>query len=787
MLTTAATIAFGIVAAGFAVALVLVLNRGRRALAVERAETERLRSQFGAATAMLDASPVEFLAWDGPGQGARWSPGLAGMLGVAPDSLFDPAAPAALADGDAAELAERLAALRGHGTPFALVVGCGGRSLALSGNRMASSDILWFQDVSPMAGRIGRADADRAAAQADALRLRQLVDRLPLPVWQRAPDLELIYCNQAYAEAVEAASPAAAAMAGLEIAASVIGQRGRALADRALRAQAPQSESHHVVFGKSRRLLEFTETPPDRGGYMTGFAFDMTSLEVVQGELGRLVDAHAEVLERLGAGIAVFGADGRLRFFNSAYSDLMRLSRDWLKGEPDMGEIIERLREQRRLPEVPDFRAYKRERLALFTNLIEPHEELLQLPDDTTIRSLTAPHPFGGLIVVNEDVTDRLALERSYNTLITVQRETLDELQEGIAVFGSDGRLKLHNPSFLRIWRLDESGMEGEPHVGEVAEKAKTLHVYVGSWEDRKLAVIANEMDRTPNRERYALADGTVLDHVRVPLADGSVLNSYLDVTDSDNVERVLIERAEALEEADRLKTEFLANVSYELRTPLNTIIGFAEILTQRYFGEMNTQQLEYCSGILESSNRLMELINDILDLAMIEAGQLPLHLETVDVEAMLAAVLNLARERARSQQLAIMLYCPATVGEIIGDDRRLRQVLFHLISNAIRFTMPGGTITVGLRSDGDDVAIEVSDTGVGIPEAEQLRVFGAFVRGRAIEQRKPGAGLGLTLVKRFIEMHGGRVELVSEPGTGTHVTCWLPRGGPPLEAPATA
>ena len=466
------------------------------------------------------------------------------------------------------------------------------------------------------------------------------------------------------------------------------------------------------------------------------------------------------------------------------HSTALGLGRDWLKGEPDMGEILERLREQRRLPEVPDFRAYKRERLAAFTSLIEPQEELLQLPDDTTIRSLTAPHPFGGLIVVNEDVTDRLALERSYNTLIMVQRETLDELQEGIAVFGSDGRLKLHNPSFRRIWRLDESDIEGEPHIREVAERAKALHVYEGSWDDHKSAVIASEMDRTPSRERYALADGTVLDHVRVPLADGSVLNSYLDVTDSYNVERVLLERAEALEEADRLKTEFLANVSYELRTPLNTIIGFAEILTQRYFGEMNIQQLEYCNGILESSSRLLELINDILDLAMIEAGQLPLHLQTIDVEAMLAAVLNLARERARSQQLSIMLDCPTPVGKITGDDRRLRQVLFHLISNAIRFTMPGGIITVGLRNDIDAVSIDVSDTGVGIPEDEQLRVFGAFVRGRAIEQRKPGAGLGLTLVKRFIEMHGGRVELGSAPGAGTHVTCWLPRGGPPVDTP---
>jgi signal transduction histidine kinase len=239
-------------------------------------------------------------------------------------------------------------------------------------------------------------------------------------------------------------------------------------------------------------------------------------------------------------------------------------------------------------------------------------------------------------------------------------------------------------------------------------------------------------------------------------------------------VQRALRERNEALETAGRLKSEFIANVSYELRTPLNAIIGFAEILTNQYFGELNPRQLDYSRGILDSSHRLLQLINDILDLATIEAGYMMLETEHIDIHSLMASVLALTRERARKQNLNLEFECAHDLGTLTADERRLKQALFNLISNAIKFTPSGGTIRLEAHREGDEIALVVSDNGSGIPSEQQARVFEKFERGNP-QARQSGAGLGLSLVKSFVELHGGRVEMKSEAGTGTTVTLYLP------------
>ena len=219
------------------------------------------------------------------------------------------------------------------------------------------------------------------------------------------------------------------------------------------------------MIGGSRRLLDITELPCSDGGAI-GFAFDRTDVEIAETELRRHVSAHAEVLEGIGAAVAIYGADQRLKFFNAAFAILWGLEAEWLAAEPSFGDVLERLRERRRIPEHADFRAFKRERLQLFTSLIHRQQELMHLPDDRTLLLSISPHPFGGLTFIYENVTDRLALERSCNTLTQVRRATLDNLFEGVAVYGSDGRLKLHNPAYLKIWGLSQDDVAGEPHIG---------------------------------------------------------------------------------------------------------------------------------------------------------------------------------------------------------------------------------------------------------------------------------------------------------------------------------
>lgn len=748
-----------------------VLLAFRRRAASESAARLVAETRAAAAEAAVKALPVAVWRAGADGREHFASGGMPLFAAIAEPRLENLLA--RLSAEDAATLGRAVERLRAEGTEFALsVTAPGGETLDVGGRRVDDEAVVWFMD----AGRRSAAERQREAAEAELQATRNVLDSLPLPVWRRHADtLALVACNRAYATAVDA-TPETAIAEGRELLSGALAGRGKEIAERARESGRPESERYHVVVAGARRFVEITELPLPCGNLL-GFARDLTDLEGLQAELQRHLAAHAEVLEAVATAIAIYGPDTRLKFYNTAFAALWRLEEDFLGTEPALDEVLERLRERRRLPEYADFRAFKRQQQQMFTSLLQPQEELLHLPDDRTLRMVVSPHPFGGLTFLYEDVTDRLALERSYNTLIEVQRETLDNLFEGIAVFGSDGRLKLSNPAWAQIWRLRPEDIAGEPHVADIVEKTRAFYDDGSDWSEKKARVIARITAWAASDGTLERQDGSVLRVATVPLPDGNVLLSYLDVTDSTRVERALREKNEALETTGRLKTEFIANVSYELRTPLNAIIGFAEILTNQYFGELNPRQLDYSRGILDSSHRLLSLINDILDLATIEAGYMTLETEPVDIHTLLASVLALTRERARKQNLNLEFDCPPEIGSIIADERRLKQALFNLMSNAIKFTPSGGTIAIRARRVDGEVALSVTDTGIGIPREQQQRVFEKFERGNP-QARQSGAGLGLSLVKSFIELHGGRVEMESTPGQGTRVTCYLSAAG---------
>jgi signal transduction histidine kinase len=744
----------GLVLAIAALAGFVVYRQALRVAALA-AERERLAASLDELGTALGSGPTALYLF-GP-TGERFFPGTLSALGTAPRSFVD------LLDrfspDDLTALDRAVARLRTDGTGFALRLRLAenGAAMDIGGQRLAGNrgDAVWFAD-----------GAAQESAERERLRLRSVLDALPIPVWRRDAGLQLSGANRAFAAAIGVAvdSPSPAELHELADAES-----GRALAESA-KQSGQASERRHIIVNGSRRWVELSEIHLDSGESL-GFARDLTDLEAAETELKRHEAGHAAVLNRVTAAIAIYGADRRLNFFNLAFAQLWRLEEDWLSNHPLVEEVMDRLRERRRLPEVADFRAFRRNLVAQFTSLLAPQEELLHLPDDKTLRLVVSPHPQGGLIFAYEDVTDRFALERSYNTAIEVQRETLDHLYEGIAVFGSDGRLKLSNPAYAKMWGLTPEDLAGEPHVSQLADKFRGFLDDGGEWPERKARLVARlTTDRassmTLNRE-----DGSVLQAVTLPLPDGNTLLSYLDVTDTRRVENALRERTEALEAAGRLKSEFLANVSYELRTPLTSITGYAEMLTGNYAGELAPRQHEYASNILESAQAFTRLVDDILDLATIEAGYMELDTSAVDIHAMLQSVLTLQQAQARNLGLRLEFDCPPTIGTVPGDERRLKQVIFSLVSNALKFTPAGGSVTVAARREGERVALVVSDTGIGVATEDQARIFETFERGNG---RQSGAGLGLALVKSFIELHGGTVELRSRPGEGTTVTCWL-------------
>ncbi len=239
---------------------------------------------------------------------------------------------------------------------------------------------------------------------------------------------------------------------------------------------------------------------------------------------------------------------------------------------------------------------------------------------------------------------------------------------------------------------------------------------------------------------------------------------------------RELEGKSREVEAASRHKSEFLANMSHELRTPLNAIIGFSEVLGERMFGELNPKQAEYVQDIHASGRHLLSLINDILDLSKIEAGRMELEMAPFDLPAALENALTLVRERAQRHGLTVQLAVDSRVGEVVGDERKVKQILLNLLSNAVKFTPEGGRIGVTAAPADGFVEIAVSDTGIGIAPEDREAIFEEFRQARSDYARKrEGTGLGLTLAKRFVELHGGRIRVESEVGKGSTFTFTLP------------
>jgi signal transduction histidine kinase len=737
------------------------------------------RAEIAGCEALLAASPASPLVVrrDGGLQGPELT---ARMLGH--DSLPETLdGLTRLARHDVERLTELVARTAGSGGPFALQVRPEGsaRVLELRGGPApdpwpSGTVLVWLYDATEAAGQIAALDerAGRLAAALDAL--SGLIEAAPFPVWHRGPDLRLAMVNGAYVEAVEAEDAASVVAANVEL----IDDADRAAAHAAAAQQGGKAQARTVpaTVAGERRMMQVVEVPLGPGG-VAGYAIDVEDREQARADLARFVRAQRDMLDRLSAGVAQFGRDRALIFFNQPFARLFSLKADFLGDGPEFNRLLDAMRETGHLPEVRDYPDWKREHGRWFTGGLAAEEEDWLLPGGRHLRVVAQPLPDGGLLLIFEDRTEQLRLASARDTLLRVRTATFDNLFEAVGVFASDGRLQLWNNRFRELWDFEEEQLSANPRIdGLTPLIGRKLKNPQHAGLVRELVRSAT-VERKQRNGRVGFLDGREFEFAAVPLPDGNALFTMLDVTASRTVEAALRERTAALEEADRLKTAFVSNMSYELRTPLTSIAGFAEMLEGGYAGALPAAAAEYVAAILQSVARLGTLIDDVLDLTQSDSGGLLLAEEKVELKALCADAGETFRPQAEAKGIQFAVEIETGLGTLTGDRRRLRQSLDNVLKNAVAHTEAGGRILLHAAGNRQEARITVSDNGRGIPPADQARVFDRF--HRTADGGEAALGLGLPLARQFIEAHGGRVELLSEVGEGTTVTFRLPRKRP--------
>jgi signal transduction histidine kinase len=767
----------------FGTAATLLHMAGRKSAAKReaalKAEINAMRARLDRAEVFLAAEPQVTICW-----GSSFDePDIEGDV----SQLTDLSPPRRLlAFGSwlspmvAQQLERAVERLRERGEAFRLpLVTLGGRHLETEGRAVAGRAVMRIRDVSGDRLELTRLRETYSQSVFERDGLRAMLDSAPAPAWLRDPQGRLVWVNRAYVRAVEAERRDDVVARGLELLDEPI---RRQVEEARGRSEGWRERVHAVVAGE-RRMLDVTDVPMEYGS--GGIATDVSDLEQVRADLGRQMDAHRRTLDQLSTAVAIFDASRRLVFYNTAYAHLWSLDAAFLDQAPADSEILDRLRAEGRLPEQADFRTWKAGLMQAYQS-VETAEHVWYLPGARTLRVVINPNPQGGVTYLFDDVTERFHLESSYNALMRVQGETLDSLKEGVAVFGTDGRLKLFNPAFAALWKCDTAALAEKPHFDQVMRACMALHDRREDWDDLRSLVAGMQDARTGFERRLTRRDGSIIDCVTAPLPDGATLLTFIDVSASVSVERALTERNQALLDAEKLRNDFVHHVSYELRSPLTNIIGFIQLLGEGAVGPLNPKQREYTGYVLKSSAALLAIINDILDLASIDTDAMELSLENVDIRDTISAAAEGLQDRLAESNIHLNIVALDDIGSFRADSKRIRQVLFNLLSNAIGFSEPGQTVTLAALRRPGQIVLKVSDQGRGIPLDVLDRVFDRF-QTHTVGSRHRGVGLGLSIVRSFVELHGGEVDIQSAPGEGTVVTCLFPDDGVAVVKAASA
>src|SRR3982750_3655718 len=651
---------------GFSVVAAILLMRTRvRAATSEarlRVEIGELQAQADRFRALLFAEPQILISW-AAGENRPKISGDTSLL-VSPEQQQPQRILAFgtwLPPEPALQMDHAVDALREAGEGFLLNLStANGRAIEAMGRAIGGQAIVRIRELGGLRRELAESNLRYRTLAEETELLRDFAAAAPWPIWAKSIEGNLRYANAAYVRATEGANVADTIHRSLEL----LENDQRAEMSRVLNDNATFSARLPIVVGGERRIYDVQALKLSAGS--AGIAIDASEATALQDAMERMAEAHRRTLDQLSSGVAVFDSQRRLAFYNESYRRLWGLDQSFLDANPDDSSVLDRLRAARKLPEQPDFRVWKA-KLHEAYRAVEPVNYSWFLPDGRAVSVVTTPNLEGGVTYLFDNVTESLDLARRYDRLTRVQHETLNNLAEAVAVFGSNGRVELFNPAFEKMWKLSAESLKEQPHIETVEAWCTPLFDDALTWRALREAITAIE-----NRAQVALKlerkDGSVLDCMTMPLPDGATMLTFQDITDTENVERARRERNEALEAADQMKVDFVHHVSYELRAPLTTIIGFAHFLSDPSTGPLTPKQAEYLDYVTKSTNALLALTNNILDLATIDAGAMKLELGPVDVSKTIEAAAEGVQDRLATDRIALKVDVGGDIGSFTAD-----------------------------------------------------------------------------------------------------------------------
>lgn len=625
---------------------------------------------------------------------------------------------------------------------------------------------LWFKNISHQKAKTDLQNDIIHELTIERDIMQDMLDHLPWPLWYKTKQNKILFCNKAYANALDTLADKVV-LDQLHLKPL---QRGRALnlTDLVLSTKQAQTQKSHIVIKNERKFVEFAELLTSKEKVL-GYLADLSSEENLLNEISHLTKSTHEILEVLSIPVIIYNHKQQVEFFNNQFVKMFEVDVSWLETKPTFSEVLEELRAKRKIPDTEDFQAYKKRRLECFHSLLGPIEDISYYPNGKTVRMVTAPYHNGGLIVTLNDITDWLMLERQYNTLLAVHRQVADNLFEGLAVFGSDHRLKLYNAAFRKMWFYTEKELDPLPHFDTVIERIKQYidyQHYDDSWDNFKKRIRAKIIDRTTQKEgRIKLYNDTVYDYLYTPLPDGSNLLTFLDVSDRFRIEKSLLERSEALEVAHGIKSDFISNIYQGIKYPLKRILLTFSDLINTPHEKTEIQNKQQLKTLWEEAEHILRFVEDANELAYIESGNTSLTLKKVDVAEIVRSVILTLQEPIERKNIQMNFSCGDQPVIYLGDLRRLKQVFFNLLRNAVTFANEDETINAIVRIVNNSVEVEISNTLAIIPYEDAFGASKKLKRGQEVI-----TGLGYSLIKKIIQLH--KAEIILEQENATKVVC---------------